>query len=272
MSPFFLRSTAGNIFVNTFFSTKINDTSPYVLILPPFAEENNKSRRMLSCQARLLNELGYHVVLPDLYGTGDSEGDFSQATWNIWCQDIKNLVTDLAQKKKKVVAIIALRLGALLATSCAQYLGESLKLMVFWQPLIKGESGITQFLRVKMAADLATGEEKTTPSMLREELRSGELIEVAGYSLLDALTASIDELKMLATDFPSHVNVAWFDVAISEGRNISPANQKIIKSLEEKNICVVSEVVAGPQFWQSVEIEEAPKLLMKTSELFEAPL
>ena len=50
-----------------------------VLYCPPFAEEMNKSRRMAALQARAFAKAGYGVLLLDLYGCGDSSGDFSDA-------------------------------------------------------------------------------------------------------------------------------------------------------------------------------------------------
>ena len=47
-----------------------------VLHLHAFAEEMNKSRRMVALQARALAEAGFAVLQIDLHGCGDSGGDF----------------------------------------------------------------------------------------------------------------------------------------------------------------------------------------------------
>src|SRR3546814_14337350 len=52
-----------------------------LVYLPPFAEEMNRSRRMAALQARALAALGIDVLLLDLFGTGDSAGDFRDARW-----------------------------------------------------------------------------------------------------------------------------------------------------------------------------------------------
>jgi len=59
-----------------------------ILYSPPFAEELNKSRRMVALQARQLAASGYAVLLLDLYGCGDSGGEFDTATWSIWQDDL----------------------------------------------------------------------------------------------------------------------------------------------------------------------------------------
>src|SRR5689334_9630124 len=58
-----------------------------VLVLPPFAEELNKCRPMLAAQARALAAAGLDVLLVDLFGTGDSDGEFVEARWERWQQD-----------------------------------------------------------------------------------------------------------------------------------------------------------------------------------------
>jgi hypothetical protein len=55
-----------------------------LVIVPPFADEMNRSRYMLSRTARLLASNGCTVFLPDLSGTGDSYGNFDDVSWTDW--------------------------------------------------------------------------------------------------------------------------------------------------------------------------------------------
>ncbi len=48
----------------------------------------NKSRRMAALQARAFAAMGFGVLQIDLFGCGDSSGDFSDARWDIWKQDL----------------------------------------------------------------------------------------------------------------------------------------------------------------------------------------
>ena len=59
-----------------------------VLYIHPFAEEMNKARRMAALQARALAQGGYSVLQIDLSGCGDSSGDFGDATWKGWVNDV----------------------------------------------------------------------------------------------------------------------------------------------------------------------------------------
>src|SRR5579864_8605852 len=58
------------------------------IYVPPFAEEMNLARRMAALQARALAATGSGILLLDLFGTGDSGGDFCDARWELWIDDI----------------------------------------------------------------------------------------------------------------------------------------------------------------------------------------
>src|SRR5262245_5413710 len=59
-----------------------------VLFVPPFAEEMNKSRRQVMLAARALAAAGFGVLLSDLYGTGDSGGEFADGRVAAWRSDL----------------------------------------------------------------------------------------------------------------------------------------------------------------------------------------
>ena len=64
-----------------------------IVFVHPFADEMNKSRRMVAIQARTLARQGWSVFQPDLSGCGDSEGDFGDASWERWRDDLRHAVT-----------------------------------------------------------------------------------------------------------------------------------------------------------------------------------
>jgi uncharacterized protein len=59
-----------------------------VVYAHPFGEEMNKSRRMAALQARALAGAGNAVLQVDLLGCGDSPGDFGEAGWDDWVDDL----------------------------------------------------------------------------------------------------------------------------------------------------------------------------------------
>ena len=86
-----------------------------LLLVPPFAEELNKCRRLMALCAQRLAAAGAEVWWPDLFGTGDSAGAFSDASWSHWVDDLCEIDAALAQSAPDAApAYLALRSGALL--------------------------------------------------------------------------------------------------------------------------------------------------------------
>ena len=49
----------------------------------------NKARRQAAIQARALASDGFSVLVPDLFGTGDSDGELRDARWETWLDDLE---------------------------------------------------------------------------------------------------------------------------------------------------------------------------------------
>ena len=129
-----------------------------------FGEEMNKSRRMVAQQARALARAGFAVFQIDLFGCGDSAGDFGEATWQRWLDDVVWAARHLRQRMAQASVSVpptplwlwGHRAGALLAVEAAVRLGEEEPChLLLWQPTLAGRSTVQQFLRLKMAAGLA---------------------------------------------------------------------------------------------------------------------
>ena len=128
-----------------------------ILYVHPFAEEMNKSRRMAALQARAFCARGYNVLQIDLLGCGDSSGDFGDARWHAWHEDVA-LATDwLARHTEGPVHLWGLRLGALLALDHSRQAGRSFAGLLLWQPVISGAQFMTQFLRLRMGSEMLSG-------------------------------------------------------------------------------------------------------------------
>src|SRR5215472_6075674 len=99
-----------------------------LLYIHPFAEEMNKSRRMVALQARSFSNAGYAVLQIDLMGCGDSSGDFADATWESWVQDVTLACEWLRHRSSSPLWIWGLRSGCLIAVEAARRLKPALPL------------------------------------------------------------------------------------------------------------------------------------------------
>lgn len=243
-----------------------------VVYAPPFAEEMNKARRMAALQARAFCSAGWVVLQLDLLGCGDSDGDLADASWAAWLDDIAAATAMLRQRSGSVdlpLWLWGLRGGCLLATEAAHRIAGVTGLLL-WQPVASGSQLLTQFLRLKSAAAMLGGGDGESADVLRQQLlndAAATVVLVAGYPLSAALAQGLNGAK-LAPPAPD-VRVEWFEV--QAGATLSPAAEMTVSRWQDAGCQVSARVVEGPAFWQTVEIETAPKLLTASIEALHAP-
>lgn len=261
--PFFLPGSAGKLFSLYFSPPHLMAPEHFILLFPAFAEENNKSRRMTALQAKNFAAQGYGVLMVDPYGTGDSEGNLGDASWSIWCQDVEFIREWLEQRGAKNISLWGLRFGALFAMHVAPSFGDKLDRLLLWQPVIRGELMMTQFLRLRLASDMIGSGEKVTVRSLRDQLANGDKVEVAGYELSQNLVAGIDSLNMLDMVVDGLPAIDWVEVLASEDQTLSPISQKVLNAWGKENLQV--HTVVGESFWTTPEIATLPALLEQTT-------
>lgn len=261
LEPYFLNTPLGHIFIQSFVPEKAYDEA--VIFIPPFAEEMNKSRRMMALLGHSLAAKGVLVVIPDLYGTGDSEGDFSDARWPVWLDNIQQLVQKLKEQGIQTISFVGLRIGCLLISDLVSERQIAAKCVIFWKPVTSGKQMINQFLRLRVANSMMSGDKETTDSLRRLLASEGEL-EVAGYSLNEELVSTIDEKIMSAEMLNNSIDWHWFEVLATENQPVPMASNKIIQSLSDKGVGVNLQQFVGENFWANQEIAEISGLVSAT--------
>lgn len=268
---FYLRGSAGNLFAIYHPASNPEKQRHDVILLPPFAEEMNKSRRMLSLQAREFARQGIGAMLLDLFGTGESQGEFGDARWAIWKEDVEVACAWLRAHGATRIGLLGLRLGAVLAMDCAREQERNLAEIVLWQPVVNGATAMTQFLRLRLAAEmLADGGNRGSVQNLRQVLNSGQLVEVAGYDLAPDLVAAVDALRLDEMAVPSTAPVHWLELVAESEHGLAPASQRVLQAWKAKGVNVRAVPVIGPAFWSTTEVTLAPDLLRVTSQIVES--
>lgn len=260
MQPFFLPSGDGQRFC-IYHCVADREVRGAILYIHPFADEMNKSRRMAAMQARSLAEAGYAVLQVDLLGCGDSSGDFGDASWSAWIEDVVLGYRWLRQQTLAPLTFWGLRAGCLLAVAASADLPECPN-FIFWHPVLSGKQYWQQFMRLKMASELASGQAKSTAENLRTQIAEGFAVEIAGYIVSPALASGLEQAELFAP--PTNGKVAWLEVSSREGGTLSPASQKQIEHWQTADFTVKTKLVRGPAFWQSTESEDVPDLIAET--------
>jgi len=263
MEPFFLPVDSGGQRLCLHHFPQTGSVLGAVVYVHPFAEEMNKSRRMAALQSRALAQAGFAVLQIDLLGCGDSSGDFGDATWAAWVDDVLRAAAWLRQRHAAPLWLWGLRAGALLAAEAARRIDEPCNFL-FWQPTTSGKTVLQQFLRLKAAADLLDGGAKGVVAGLRAQLAAGRAVEVAGYTVAPALAEGLERATLQPPPRGAG-RVEWFDVSAAAEASLSPAAAMSAPAWRGASFDVRQAVVSGPSFWQTTEIEDAPALLQATS-------
>lgn len=246
-----------------------------IVYVHPFGEEMNKARRMAALQARALCAAGYEVLAIDLHGCGDSGGDFGDASWKSWVDDVLTAARWLNARANIAEAaplwIWGLRAGCLVAAEASRQLEGNCHL-VFWAPTPSGKPLLQQFLRLKAAGDMAGGQAKIIMDGLRQRIAAGSPVEVAGYEVSSALATGLERATLEpAAQGANVVRIEWLELSTRAEASLTPVASKTIAQWQQAGVAVQARIVSGPSFWQTTEIEEAPLLIEATLAAMASP-
>lgn len=242
-----------------------------ILYVHPFAEELNKSRRMAALQSRTFAAAGYTVLQIDLFGCGDSCGDFSAARWETWRSDLAMAHSWLAGRSSGPMHLWGLRLGGLLALDYART--ATVDGIILWQPYLNGRTCINQFLRMRLAAQMMDEGPGVAHSSagLRAQLAEHGVLEVGGYELALELVQAIDACDAAAMTLPP-CSVHWFACSAPAAARLEASAARLAERWAPCGVTLNFHSVDGAPFWGSGEIAECPALLAATNALFAPPL
>ncbi len=261
---FFLGSGAQRRFAVLWGTAQRDAVRGALLFVPPFAEEMNKSRRMVALTALALAARGFAVLRLDPRGCGDSAGRFEQARWNDWVEDLLLGWRWLGAEFRVTPWLWSLRAGALLANALLPRVAAAPNLLL-WQPVLSGRQHLTQFLRLRVAADafaIAEPARRATTQSLTQMLTAGQSVEVAGYVLPPAVALPLAQTEL---SVPAAARSAiWIEVDASDAPHVGPASAGCIARWAESGLAVFAQAVRGPAFWATQEIEDCPSLIDAT--------
>jgi exosortase A-associated hydrolase 2 len=231
-----------------------------LIFVHPFAEEMNKSRRMVALAAEAFAARGWSTLQIDLTGCGDSAGDFGDASWDLWVNDCRDAWLWVNTHLGGAVALWGLRSGALVLADWLRSGGVAAPLLL-WQPVGNGRQHLTQFLRLKAAGEmLADADAKSAMESVRASLKAGISVDVAGYCLSPALARGM-ESSTLGLHNAYAAPVVALELGPPGREEVSPALRVLIDRWVGAGIRCRAQSVAGPAFWQTQEIELCPALI-----------
>jgi exosortase A-associated hydrolase 2 len=258
----FVESTKGPIFVLARIPS--GEMRGCLLVVPPFAEEMNKCRRMVTETSLRLAGQGWATVIPDLYGTGDSAGDFVDADWNTWLADLSAVSRWARDSGLGVTALLAVRLGAALAQH-AMASGQlaAVERTVLWQPVFDTRRFLAQFLRLRVAASM-TRPQRESLADIRSQLAGQGRVEVAGYALGQTLAQQLETLDAPETLDRRLGAVHWMETRPDVDAGLPAPSLAVIEASRRAGCVVDVDVCRGEPFWASTEIVVNDNLSRRT--------
>lgn len=266
VKPFFMNCCGDRLFVVSY--EPCHEPRGEILYCPPFAEEMNKARRMVTLTAERLAQSGFHVLIPDLYGTGDSGGDFVDADFEHWFANLNTCANWLGRGRKKSPSLWGLRLGCNLILELVSDWHDKPHQVVLWQPVVSGKTYVTQFLRLQVAAELTGSDRKNSTTELRSQSEAGHSVEIAGYTLSPQLLAAVDSLDLRSSQLPQGAEVNWFEIVTEARPSLNAMSDQVSRALLDAGASLTVVPIVGEQFWSTVEVSVVPALVNETVACF----
>ena len=266
LRPFHLRGASGPLFCVYYAPTVAAHPAGDILLVPPFGEEMNRCRAMVAMQARMFADIGIGTLIVDPYGTGDSGGDFSIGSLELWLDDLSRAARWLDESGNGCRTLWGIRLGAMLAAQLATRVANVRRLL-FWQPVVDAKAFYTQFLRIRIAAEIEQKDGIKSTEELRRMAASGQPIEVSGYKIGPQLSRELDTLALPEPAALASLHISWCEVLAAADSSLPRANMKVMQSLRDAGVDIAFEQAIGPPFWQVHERAVAPELLTVTQRL-----
>lgn len=246
-----------------------NECRGAILMVPAFAEEMNKSRRMLALQAQSLASCGYAVLSIDLCGTGDSQGSLGETIWQDWHADLACACEWLCSQMPAPIHLLGLRLGALLALDFACQNASAIEQLVLWQPVTNGRAYMKQFFRLQLANNALSGAptENHIGAIKSTKANIQSNFEVAGYELSSRFRESVEAIDLL--DFPAKdLAITWLELSDRPSFELTPARHKYADFLCSAYPNAKIQKVSSVEFWETPSISTSAGLIELTARIF----
>lgn len=174
--------------------------APIVLCAPHF-EEKLWAHRVLVDAARRASARGHAVFRFDVYGHGDSEGEFEDTALSDLVGDVADAWNEMAGRSGAPPVLVGLRFGATLAALAAARLGARAAL---WEPILDLEAWLQEMLRANLTFQIRQhGKVVKNRAQLAADLGRGQTVTLDGYGLTPRFyREAVEGSRWSETEFP----------------------------------------------------------------------
>jgi pimeloyl-ACP methyl ester carboxylesterase len=199
-----------------------------VVLCYPFGQEYMRAHRAYRQLAVLLSRQGVPVLRFDYYGTGDSAGEGTEASFDRWVDDARSAMDEARRRSGAArVHLAGLRLGGAVAAHAA--LGrDDVGRLVLWDPVVRGSH---------LIAELAPGQVSNADVTWF----------VSGFPFTAALRTEVDECDLRTVHLPENTRVA---LIVSHEHSDFGALEE---ALESHRGGLDTQLVPSPSDWNYVD-------------------
>lgn len=210
-----------------------------MLLCNATGHEYERGHRALRQLAALLARGGHHAMRFDYFGTGDSAGEYSEASLAQWRSDVADAVDECRRlSDRRRVSIIGLRLGATLAMQAIAE-RDDVETLVLWDPVVDGATLLTDWAKVQIAHDRRPNRTACSESF----------DEVRGFPVTPAMRAELDALGI--PDPPATLR----RVLLLPDRGNEDQARRIAEVLGSRGARVDTEPADAPAIWRQEPME-----------------
>jgi len=224
------------------------------IICHPFAEEKRNSQKILVEIARKLCKIGCYVLIFDMRGCGDSDGEFANSNISIWIEDLHNAISIL---KKEInlnkFGLIGLRLGAYIALSVNNK-EPLINRLILIEPVLDPYQYFYRILRQKSIKGLIKkGKIITRRRDLLNSLNENISIDIDGYEINSTFYQDLLKQKFNYNMFAEYKgDICLLNISC---RNKLPKDyQLFVQNVERMNKDIYYKIISMEPFWYQAEI------------------
>lgn len=172
------------------------ENRPAVLFCHTHPVEQHVAHRGLVNYGRLLAAQGYLVFRFDLFGTGDSEGEPNEASFERWLGDISSAIAWLRQNYGVTnLSALGVRLGGSLLALAAERTPKEFGSLVLWSPILCGRTYLDRLLRMEFLARMRRGEHHKAIDW-KQDPRPDGCVELMGIRISRAQCQELETLDL----------------------------------------------------------------------------
>ena len=261
---FFFKGSKKRLLLGFLHTTSFITNNTGIVYCHPFADEQALSQRVVINTCRAIAKLGFPVLRFDMSGCGDSEGKLDEVTISDWQEDLMAAINVLKRETGvRKFALWGLRLGASLSLLYDSQFKDDASFIILWQPVLNFSLYIKQFLRRKVAIELADGgNKKISISTILNEINDYGIVDALGYPITKNLYENFVEIGN--HHFHCYPTCKTFLLTVSLMEYPSSSIERYTKALQSNETPLQFLHLVSEPFWDRYWRWECPEVTNAT--------